>query len=119
MTLRTRSCAIAAALALLVGGCIAVDAASPVGEWETGPTLSQLGRIVTYYHFRKDGTFTSTVTFIDLNMRDMTVEGTYRIKGKEIDLTMNGEPISGTFRIENDELTLIMEGRDVFAFFRK
>ena len=104
---------------ILVGGC-SQDVASPlVGEWQTAPTLSQLGQIVSYYQFRSDGTFNANVTFIDAKIPDMATRGTYKVTGNSLDLTTPEKTTSSTFMIENDMLTIREGPQKTFTFSRK
>jgi hypothetical protein len=91
---------------------------SLVGEWETEPTLSQLGRIVTYYQFGDDGVFTCKMTFVDAKLPPMSRSGSYLVRGKTIDFTTEAKEATATLAFEDDMLVL-SEGRDVFRLKRK
>lgn len=90
-----------------------------VGEWQTEPSLSQLGMIVTYYHFKKDGTFVGSVTFKSADLPEHKVAGTYKVKGNQLILTGPNKETTSTFSFEGDILVLD-EGRSkVFRLKRK
>jgi len=89
-----------------------------VGEWETAPTLSQLGTITTFYAFKSDGTFTLTVTYIDAKLPATTRVGRYSTSDDTVHLFWPEAESTAEYKFD-DGMLVLSEGTDVFRLQRK
>jgi hypothetical protein len=97
-----------------------------VGDWETDPTLSQLGVTVVRYTFRADGTFASETELRSMKLPEpLRAKGTYRIDGDQIrfaSTTNVGKGTSSTrstYRFDGVHLVLVERDGDEFVLKRR
>lgn len=96
------------------------DSNKLIGEWETEPILSQLGRIVINYSFKDNKSFTGIVTFIDAELPNEPITGEYVIKDNNLILKLDDErTVSSIFYFEKELLVIDENGNDIFRFSRK
>ncbi len=105
-------------VAVVLGCDASSERVSLIGEWQSDESPSQFGTVVTRVRFGEDGTYSSTVTFIDAPLPSRTVDGTYQLEGHSILATAAGRKHSIRFSFEGEVLVLT-EGSDVFRVRRQ
>jgi len=100
-------------------GGVSRSGPSVVGNWETEPTLGQLGVGVVRYTFRADGTFSAEMELRSMNLPEpLRNSGSYVIDGDEIRFSRARSSVA-TFSFEGDKLVLVERDGDRFVLHRR
>lgn len=89
------------------------------GIWETEPSTSQLGTIITKYNFKDNDECVVSVKFLDAKLNEIEEKGFCKFKRGKLIITNRNGVFKNTYSFSNGILTITEKNGDTYKLKRK